>query len=134
MKASAPSVSRKPRFVVSTALRYVDEMILRIWRAAVDPTRWDDYTAFEREHSRPMFELLPGCLGVFFVRTESGAAAITLWRDQAAIDALGSSALYRATVQRLVDSGLLRGEQTVEVLPAAGHWLSPLTLQSRAIE
>ncbi|HEV8382569.1 MAG TPA: hypothetical protein VGQ29_13365 [Gemmatimonadales bacterium] len=97
-------------------------MILRIWRTGVDPGRWREYAEFEREHSLPMFRAQPGCRGVLFVRLPQGvgAAACSFWDDQESIEALKSSATYQATVARLLATGLLTGDQTVEILEVAG--------------
>jgi heme-degrading monooxygenase HmoA len=100
-------------------------MIFRIWRTTVDATRWDEYARFEQEHSLPMFQQLPGCLGVFFVRLAGNeAAACTLWHDQAAIDRLTDDPLYQRTVAQLEVTGLLEGTQRVEVMLITDAWLA----------
>ena len=97
-------------------------MLLRIWRTGVDPRRWDEYAQFEREHSLPMFRSQSGCRGVLFVRLPQGvgAAACSFWDDNKSIEALKSSPTYQATVTRLLSTGLLTGDQTVEVFEIAG--------------
>src|SRR5215207_4696754 len=57
-------------------------MIVRIWRTGLDESRADEYERFARERSLPMFQKQPGCVGVFFTRTEQGRAVITLWENE----------------------------------------------------
>jgi len=103
-------------------------MLLRLWRTGVDPQRWPEYARFEREHSLPLFRQQAGCYGVVFVRTSdgAGAAACTLWQDWGAIERLAQSHTYQATVARLLDTGLLTGTQSVEVLEVATGALDAL--------
>ena len=75
-----------------------------------------------------MFRQQPGCRGVLFLRTTdgSGAAALTLWEDQGAIERLANSPTYKATVARLVATGLLIGSQSIEVFRVATGALADL--------
>jgi len=102
-------------------------MLLRIWRTGVDPARWPEYEHFEQEYSLPMFRQQPGCLGVLFVRAGDGkgAAACSFWDDQQ-IGRLRNSPTSQGTVARLVATGLLTGEQSVEVYQVAGGGLDTL--------
>ncbi len=95
-------------------------MIVRMWRTAIDPNRRDEYADFEQEHSLPMFRQQAGFLGVLFLRTDEGAAALSFWESRQHVEHLSVSASYRATVERLESTGLLRGEQTLEVFEAEG--------------
>lgn len=91
-------------------------MLVRIWRTGVDASRLAEYGEFERERSLPMFREQRGLLGVLFLReADDRAAALTLWEDEEAVQALATSPSYRETVEALLATGLLRGEQTVEV-------------------
>ena len=73
-------------------------MILRIWSAALDPARLEEYRRFEAERSLPMLHRKPGFLGVFFLRAaEDRAASITIWEDRGAVEASESSPSYRRT-------------------------------------
>ncbi len=103
-------------------------MLLRIWRTGVDPARWPEYEHFEQEDSLPMFRQQPGCRGVLFVRAgdAKGAAACSFWDDQQAIEQLRNSPTYQGTVARLLATGLLTGEQSVEVYQVAGGGLDTL--------
>ena len=54
-------------------------MILRIWRAKINPARLEEYRRFERERCLPMLHKQPGFLGVFFLRhAEDHAASLTI--------------------------------------------------------
>ncbi len=91
-------------------------MLVRIWRTGVDASRLAEYGEFERERSLPMFREQRGLLGVLFLReADDRAAALTFWEDEEAIRALAASPSYKETVETLLATGLLRGEQTVEV-------------------
>ena len=96
-------------------------MIVRIWRTGVDRNRLEEYARFEEERSLPMFRERSGFLGVLFLREgEDRAAALTLWEDMAALEALATSSSYLRTVQELVDTGLLIGGQSVDILHVHG--------------
>ena len=104
-------------------------MILRIWRARVVPTRMEEYRRFEAERCLPMLRKQPGLLGVLFLReAEGGAVSITIWEDRGTVEALESSPSYRKTTHELAKSGLLGGEQSVEVLEVEGGDLRPEAL------
>lgn len=104
-------------------------MILRIWHAALNPIHLEEYRRFEAERSLPMLHRQPGFLGVFFLRaTEDRAASITIWEDRGAVEALESSPSYRRTARELAESGLLTGEQLVEILEVEGGDLRPEVL------
>ena len=104
-------------------------MILRIWSAALDPARLEEYRRFEAERSLPMLHRQPGFLGVFFLRAaEDRAASITIWEDRGAVEASESSPSYRRTARELAESGLLAGEQLVEILEVEGGDLRPEAL------
>ena len=102
-------------------------MILRIWSAALDPARLEEYRRFEAERSLPMLHRQPGFLGVFFLRAaEDRAASITIWEDRGAVEASESSPSYRRTARELADSGLLlAGEPSVKIPPQT-HMVSQI--------
>jgi heme-degrading monooxygenase HmoA len=95
-------------------------VVVRIWRTAIDASRDDEYREFEERRSLPMFREQPGFLGVLFLRSNEGAAALTLWESKEDLGRLAHSRTYLATVERLERTGLMRGDQTVEVLEVAG--------------
>ncbi len=90
-------------------------MIARIWRTGIKPGREEAYERFAREISLPMFRAEQGFAGVLMGRDGNSAWVLTLWNDRAAIDALASSETYQATVERILASDLLDGEQTTEI-------------------
>ena len=99
-------------------------MIVRIWRTGLDESRADEYERFARERSLPMFQKQPGCVGVFFTRTEQGRAVITLWENETAVHQLESDPSYRATVEAITATRFLRRPQVVETLEAGEGWLN----------
>src|SRR6266516_3791160 len=100
-------------------------MIARIWRTGLDESRAEEYDAFAADRSMPMLRRQRGLRAVFFVRTEHGRAAITLWQDLAAAEALTSSKDYLDTVEAIKAAGFLRPPQSVELLPVDQAWLAP---------
>lgn len=91
--------------------------VARLWRTRIAPASEEAYDAFVQARSFPMFETLPGCLGVLFLGSGEQRAVLSLWSDLASIDALGDSDLYHETVDRLLATGILREPQTVALFP-----------------
>ncbi|MBA2693788.1 MAG: antibiotic biosynthesis monooxygenase [Rubrobacter sp.] len=106
-------------------------MILRVWRVRIAPARIEEYRRFERERCLSMFHKQPGFLGVMFLR-EAGdlASSLTVWEDAGTVDAIESSPSYRRTARELAESGLLAGEQSVEILEVEGGDLRPEALSA----
>jgi len=101
-------------------------MILRIWRAALDPAHREAYRRFERERCLPMLRKQAEFLGGLFLRRDGDrAVSLTLWEDRGAVEALESSPSYRQTVLELAEGHLLLGEPSVEVLEVVGGDLRP---------
>ena len=96
-------------------------MIVRIWRTGIDPARASEYQRFAEERSLPMFRAQPGFRGVLFTTAaDGGRAVISFWDDERAIELLDRSESYRDTASALGSSGILRGDQMVEVLDVTG--------------
>ena len=100
-------------------------MIARVWRTGIDPERAAEYDVFAAERSAPMFRRQDGIRAVFFVRTATGRAVISVWRDLAAVEALGQSSDYLETVEAIRAADFLRPPWTVELLPVDNAWLAP---------
>ncbi len=104
-------------------------MILRIWRAKINPARLEEYRRFERERCLPMLHKQPGLLEVLFLRyAENHAASLTIWEDRGAVEALQSSPSYRETTHELAESALLAGNESLEILEVEGGDLRPEAL------
>jgi heme-degrading monooxygenase HmoA len=104
-------------------------VILRIWRAKINPARLEEYRRFERERCLPMLHKQPGLLGVLFLRdAKDHAASLTIWEDRGAVEALQSSPSYRETTRELAEGALLAGNESVEVLEVEGGDLRPEAL------
>ena len=96
-------------------------MIARLWTTRIDPALAPEYDAFAARYSRPMFAALPGCLAAFFLGASGEMRSVlSLWADEASIEALDTSALYRDTVTRFQATGVLREPQTVELFEVTG--------------
>lgn len=101
-------------------------MIVRIWRVSVDHARAGEYLKFARTQSLPMFRAQPGFKGVVFAGRESERAVITFWRDISAVEALGDSESYQATVSEIENRGFLQGDASVELLEVEGAFVASL--------
>lgn len=100
-------------------------MIVRIWRTGVDPARVVEYETFAADESLPMFRKQSGFSGVLFLRTGGYASVVTLWEDMHAVERLADSPTYLETVKRIADSGILVGDQVIEVFEAHGLYVEP---------
>ncbi len=106
-------------------------MILRVWRAKLDPARMEEHRRFEQGRCLPMLRRQPGLLGALFLReAEDRAASLTIWEDRGTVEALESSPSYLRTSRELAESGLLAGGQSVEILEVEGGDLRPEALVS----
>jgi heme-degrading monooxygenase HmoA len=92
-------------------------MILRIWRANIDPARAEEYERFARERSLPMFRSHRGFRGCAFLRNGSDCAVVTLWARPADVAALEASALYRETVAAIMATGFVRATEDALAVP-----------------
>jgi heme-degrading monooxygenase HmoA len=77
-----------------------------------------EYDAFAREVSQPMFEEQPGFEGVIFARDADRCLVITWWVDHGSISTLATSAQYKQVVDRI--SHLLLPDTTTEVYELRG--------------
>jgi heme-degrading monooxygenase HmoA len=100
-------------------------VIVRIWRTGVDPDRVVEYETFAADESLPMFRKQSGFQGVLFLRTGGHASVITLWDDMHAVERLADSPTYFETVKRIANSGMLVGDQVIEVFEAHGLHVEP---------
>jgi hypothetical protein len=92
-------------------------VIVRIWRATIDPARADDYERFARELSLPMFRAHGGFRGCAFQRDGAECTVVTLWDEPEDVAALEASTLYRETVASIMASGFVRtAEEAVSLL------------------
>jgi heme-degrading monooxygenase HmoA len=104
-------------------------VILRVWRARINPARIEEYRRFEAERCLPMLRRQPGFLAGLFVRQAGDhAASLTIWEDRGSVEAVESSPSYRRVVRELAGSDLLDGDQSLEVLEVEGGDLRPEAL------
>ena len=105
-------------------------MVIRLWVTGLVPSKVKEYDEFANSRSLSMFKSLDGCLGVIFLRSGERGYVVSFWWDMASIDALKTSALYKATVADISVAGFLSEPQTVEILDATGGFLSPDVLKA----
>jgi heme-degrading monooxygenase HmoA len=89
-------------------------VIMRIWRTQVDEARAAEYERFAAEESLPMFRSHRGFEGHLFGRHGGECIVVTIWKDDAAADALEASARYQDTVARINAAGFLVGRSQVD--------------------
>lgn len=99
-------------------------MIVRLWTTGLVPEKAAEYDAFANSHSLAMFRALEGCLGVVFVRSGVRGYVFSLWKDEASVEAMEESELYRGTVRDITAAGFLAEPQTAELVSLAGGFLS----------
>ncbi len=95
-------------------------MIVRVWTSGYDPDRLDEFIAFARDRLEPFFRHQKGCLGCMFNYDDRDWRTISYWRGVEAIEAVKTDPNYRAMLDDLVASGLLRGDQSVKIMNVAG--------------
>jgi hypothetical protein len=98
-------------------------MIVRVWTTGYAPGRLDDLVVFCNQRLKPFFAGHDGCLACVFAHDDAAWQTITFWRDQAAVDGVKDSAVYRGLLDELLASGILAGEQSVHKLTASGGGL-----------
>ena len=98
-------------------------MLIRIWRVNIVPERIGDLEDFANTYSLPMFRMQAGCLGVLFTRDGYNCAVISIWENMQAIEKLKASPSYNDTVEKIADTRMLEGEQSVEIFEAFGGFL-----------
>jgi heme-degrading monooxygenase HmoA len=104
-------------------------VIVRVWRAKINPARMEEYQRFEQERCMPMLHKQPGLLGVLFLRqAEDRAGSLTIWEDSGAVEALQSSPSNRKLTHELAESALLAVDESVEVFEVEGGDLRPEAL------
>jgi heme-degrading monooxygenase HmoA len=104
-------------------------VIVRVWRARINPARIEEYRRFERELCMPMLHKQPGFLAVLFFRQAGDhAVSLTIWEDRGAVEAVEGSPSYLRAVRELAQSDLLTGEQSEEVFEVEGGDLRAETL------
>jgi heme-degrading monooxygenase HmoA len=92
-------------------------VIVRVWRARIDPARADEYERFARERSLPMFRSHDGFRGCAFLRDGAECTVITLWAGTADVAALERSDRYRETVAAIMQTGFIRSAEDALVGP-----------------
>ena len=89
-------------------------MIVRIWRAEIDPARAEEYELFAQERSLPMFRSHAGFRGCALAREGADCTVVTLWERLEDAEALEDSDRYRETVEAIMATGFVRrAEQTL---------------------
>jgi len=93
---------------------------LRTLRSDFDPSRSEEYAAFERE-SLDMWKRQPGFDRVDFTRSgPNRAVTLSFWENRRAAEAVPESSTYKETIKKLADTGMLTAPQTDELLEMSG--------------
>lgn len=95
-------------------------MLIRIWKVSLAPGKAEELEAFANTISLPMFKAQPGCLAVFFTRTASECATVTIWESTQSIEAMECSSQYQHVVHQIERSGILQDNHVTEVFSVYG--------------
>lgn len=95
-------------------------MLLRIWKVSLAPGKAEELETFANTISLPMFKAQPGCLAVFFTRTASECATVTVWSSVQSVEAMERSAQYQRVVRQIEESGILEDDHVTEVFSVYG--------------
>jgi heme-degrading monooxygenase HmoA len=92
-------------------------VIVRIWRAEIDPARAEEYELFAQERSLPMFRSHAGFRGCALVRKGADCTVVTLWARREDAAALEHSDRYRETAAAIMATGFVRRAEEVLAAP-----------------
>lgn len=95
-------------------------MLLRIWKVSLAPSKAEELETFANTISLPMFKAQPGCLAVFFTRTASECATVTVWSSPQSVEAMERSSQYQHVVRQIGESGILKDNHVTEVFSVYG--------------
>jgi heme-degrading monooxygenase HmoA len=92
-------------------------VVVRIWKANIDPARAEEYERFARERSLPMFRSHRGFRGCALQRDGADCTVITLWAGPEDVAALEASSHYRETVAAISAAGFVRTAEEALTVP-----------------
>ncbi|MFB9948905.1 hypothetical protein ACFFP0_08600 [Rhizobium puerariae] len=95
-------------------------MIVRIWRTRFDPSEREKLVAYANDVSLPVLSSRDGVKAVLFYAKDDEWVTMTVWDSQAAIDRLGDDPEYQRIVAGILDLGVLREDQSVEIFEYEG--------------
>ena len=78
---------------------------------------------FETHEVLPMFLRQAGFVAVLFGRTQDDCVVFSIWSDRQAVEGLAKSETFLATTKKLESSGMLKGDQTAEIIEIIGGYL-----------
>lgn len=99
-------------------------MILRVWKVGLAPAKAAELEIFANKISLPMFRSQPGCLAVFFTRTETECATVTVWDSDRSVETMEKSTLYQQVVSQIEESGILGEDHQTNVFSVYGGFVS----------
>jgi len=105
-------------------------LIIRIWKVRIKEGMLKNLKHFAMTESQPMFNNQEGCLGVLFTLDGNLCATTTLWKDRESIEALKTSKSYIETVDKIVATGMLEGESSIEIFNCFGGYLETDAIKS----
>ena len=98
-------------------------MLVRVWKVGIAPTKGNELEIFANNISLPMFRMQGGCLGVFFTRTDTECATITIWDSEQSIKEMEDSLAYQQVVQQIEESGILGDDHQTQVFAVYGGFI-----------
>jgi heme-degrading monooxygenase HmoA len=70
-----------------------------------------------------MFRAQHGCLAVFFTRTETECATMTVWDSEKSVKEMEASPLYQQVVGQIEQSGILGNDHQTRVFSVYGGFV-----------
>lgn len=99
-------------------------MLVRVWKVGLTPAKAAELEVFANNTSLPMFRAQEGCLAVFFTRTETECATITVWDSEQSVKQMEASSLYQQVVGQIEQSGILGNNHQTQVFSVYGGFVN----------
>lgn len=95
-------------------------MIVRMWKTSFDVTQKSKLATYANNVSLPVLSSRPGCHGVIFCSDHDSWITMTLWEDQASIDALDDDPEYEKIVDGILALDILGDHQETNIYAYEG--------------
>lgn len=105
-------------------------MLLKSWRMQVVAGREQTHKDFAENVYLPLLRSQEGCLGAYFSLSQQDCLALSIWHDQAVINALEQNPAYQELVQQWLNQGVVADSQSTEIWQVySGYQLPGLPLK-----
>ena len=97
-------------------------MVVRIWTTGLGKGKTEEYLKFARDYSVPMFKKQIGILGVTVLIKGNKSQVLTYWNEEENIALMENNNLYKETVNKIMEAGLLGKLQNVDIFDSPIHF------------